>query len=253
VFTLLDISELPVDYSGKRVLIPLSGGINSAAVLCFLGQCHPEKLKPLELHLFYSHFREHSPETGPFVVDLMRWARGKFRDVRLKITRDSINRFFEEQHMIPHPSISPCSIELKIKPRRAYMAEHGIDLELIGFVKEDFRRYKRAQKYNTDRGLYPILEWSDEDCFKIVKECIGWYPPIYDIKEKKGRRELRVFSHNNCLPCKNMTTKQLMSVAKYYPALAARAYETAARIPGAYWGRDDVPEALVCDTCTRQS
>lgn len=246
MFTLLDISEV-ADYSGKKVLIPLSGGINSAAVLCFLGEHHLENLKPSELHLYYSHLREHSPETMPFVVDLMKWAKTKFASLRLKITRKSVNRFFERQHMIPHPSISPCSIELKIKPRQAYIAEHAIDLELIGFVKEDFRRFRRAQKYNTQRDRYPILEWSDADCFKIVKDCIGWYPSIYDIKEK-GRR---VFSHNNCLPCKNMTTKQLANVAKYYPDYATRAQETASRIPGAYWGRDDVPDVLVCDSCTR--
>lgn len=249
MFTLLDISEPPADYSGKRVLIPLSGGINSAAVLCFLGEHYPVNLKPSELHLFYSHFREHSPETMPFVIDLMRWAKTRFDDVRLKITRHSVNRFFEQQHMIPHPTISPCSIELKVKPQQVYIAEHGIDLELIGFVKEDFRRYKRAQKYNTEKARYPILEWSDNDCFKIVKDCIGWYPPIYDIKENGHR----VFTHNNCLPCKNMTTKQLTKIAKYYPEHAARASETALRIPGAYWGRDDVPEALVCDTCARLS
>lgn len=249
MFTLLDISELPIDYSGKKVLIPLSGGINSAAVLCFLGEHHPAALKPSELHLFYCHFKEHSPETMPFVIDLMRWARFKFSSVHLKITRNSVNRFFESQHMIPHPTISPCSRELKIEPKIRYIAERGIDVELIGFVSEDFRRYKRAQKYNTEKILYPILEWSNEDCFKIVKDCIGWYPSIYDIKEK-GRR---VFTHNNCLPCKNMTTKQLTKVAKYFPGHAARAYATAARIPGAYWGRDDVPEALVCDTCERHS
>lgn len=150
--------------------------------------------------------------------------------------------------MIPHPSISPCSIELKIKPRMIYMAEHGIDLELIGFVKEDFRRFKRAQKYaSSARGRYPILEWTNEDCFTIVKDCIGWYPAIYDIREN-GRR---VFGHNNCLPCKNMTTKQLANVGKYFPVYAARAQETAAKIPGAYWGRDDVPNVFVCDSCTR--
>jgi 3'-phosphoadenosine 5'-phosphosulfate sulfotransferase (PAPS reductase)/FAD synthetase len=246
MFTLLDISEVE-DYSKKKVLIPLSGGINSAAVLCFLGEYQPENLKPSELHLFYSHLREHSPETMPFVIDLMKWAKTKFSNLQLKITRASVNRFFEQQHMIPHPSISPCSIELKIKPRQAYMSKHGIDLELIGFVKEDFRRFKRAQKYDTKRDRYPILEWSDDDCFKIVKDCIGWYPPIYDIKEK-GRR---VFGHNNCLPCKNMTTKQLGNVAKHYPDRAAQAVETASRIPGAYWGRDDVPDVLICDSCTR--
>lgn len=247
MFTLLDISEV-ADYSGKKILIPLSGGINSAAVLCFLGEHHPENLKPSELHLYYSHFKEHSPDTMPFVIDLMMWAKFKFSNLRLVITRKSVNRFFEDQHMIPHPSISPCSIELKIKPRMTYIEKHGIDLELIGFVREDFRRFKRAQKYkSSDSGRYPILEWSNEDCFKIVKDCIGWYPSIYDIRE--GKR--RVFSHNNCLPCKNMTTKQLQNVAKYYPEYAARAQETASRIPGAYWGRDDVPDVLVCDSCTR--
>lgn len=31
------------DYSDKRVMLPLSGGINSMAVLCFLGEEFPDE------------------------------------------------------------------------------------------------------------------------------------------------------------------------------------------------------------------
>ena len=50
-----------------------------------------------------------------------------------------------------------------------------------------------------------------------------------------------------------MTTKQLGNVAKYFPDYAARAQETATKIPGAYWGRDDVADVFACDSCTRFS
>lgn len=246
--TLLDISEEKRNFSGQRVLIPLSGGINSAAVLCWIGETWPAEKKPLELHLFYSHFREHSPGTARFVTDQMRYARGAFSRVVCKIARHSVNRFFERQHMIPHPSISPCSTELKIKPKLIYIEDHKIDVELIGFVKEDFRRFKRAQGYENSRGAdYPLLHWNNEECFAFVKKVIGWYPAIYDIREK-GKR---VFSHNNCLPCKNMSSRQLAQVGKYFPEYARRARATADKIPGGYWGRDDVPDVFVCDNCAR--
>jgi len=241
-FNLLNITDEPQDFSGKKVLIPLSGGINSAAALCFMGEYHPE-----ELHLFYSHLSEHSPETMPFVSDCVRYARRRFPSVKFKLTRDSVNRFFLQEKMIPHPTLSPCSIQLKIKPRERYVIEQGIDFTMVGFVRSEMRRHKRQQKYNDGRTLYPILRMTDEDCFSLVKKVIGWYPPIYDIKEN-GKR---VFTHNNCLPCKNMTSKQLVSVGKYFPKFAQQAQDTAAQIEGRYWGRDDVPDVFKCDVCTR--
>lgn len=249
------------DYSEAKVSIPLSGGINSAAVLCLLGEYHPELLKPKELHLYYSHFSEHSPDTFKFVADCMRYARRAFKDVRLKVTRHSVNRFFIKQQMIPHPTLSPCSIELKIKPREAYHTLHGIDYVLIGFVEHEQRRYMRSIKYGDNRLQFPLLGLTDEDCFALVKRVVGWYPAIYDIRwtmadYKRGECQKwqvgqRVFSHNNCLPCKNMTSKQLVQVGKHYPKYAAKAMETQAQIEGGYWGRDDVADIFKCDSCER--
>ncbi len=56
------------DFSDKNVLVGLSGGINSAAVLCWLAAM-PEEAKPKELHLFYNmdgrdflRVKEHFPD-----------------------------------------------------------------------------------------------------------------------------------------------------------------------------------------------
>ena len=54
-----------VDYRSVKVMIGLSGGINSMAVLVWLAQY---ELRPKELHLFYAHFEEHSPGTLEFVL-----------------------------------------------------------------------------------------------------------------------------------------------------------------------------------------
>lgn len=258
---LLDLAEPPIDFSGKRLLIGLSGGINSAAALCFLAERQPSHMMPAELHLFYSHLREHSPDTARFVSDCIRFARKRFADVRAKISRASVNAYFEREHTIPHPTQSPCSVDLKIVPARKYIEANGIDYVLVGFVREEKRRIDRQRKYGDDSVLYPIRHMSDDDCFDLVKRCIGWYPIIYDIRwtqddalngrcqpHEKGKR---VFSHNNCLPCKNMTARQLVQVGKHFPEYAERAMQTAANIPGAYWGRDDVPEVFQCDNCTR--
>jgi hypothetical protein len=149
--------------------------------------------------------------------------------------------------MIPHPTISPCSRELKVIPRRNYFEEHELDIELIGYVDTDMRRFRNLSA-RTPHTRFPVLEWSKQDCLDYVKSVIGWYPAIYDLKDENGKDE---FSHNNCLPCKNMHPKQLQKVARYYPEYAKRAEETAAAIPGAYWGREDVPGIFKCDRCER--
>lgn len=265
MFSLFDGLEPPIDYSRSRVRVPLSAGINSAAVLCGLGEHHPEHLKPLELHLYYAHLQEHSSDSFQFVADLVRYARRTFPVVKVRITRDSVNKYFIEQKMIPHPMISPCSRELKIEPMQRYDVEHGIDVVLIGYVRHEIKRYTRAvaRAVATSRtkDSYPLLSWTDEDCLELVKNVIGWYPAIYDIKWtrqdwliglcRKHEIGRRVFTHNNCLPCKNMTARQIQMVGRHFPSYAIIAQATADRIPGAYWGRDDVPDVFKCDACDR--
>jgi hypothetical protein len=68
------------------------------------------------------------------------------------------------------------------------------------------------------------------------------------LKDERGKD---LFSHNNCLPCKNMHPKQLKLVAEHFPRHAAIAEETAKQIPNAYWGRSDVPDIFKCDVCER--
>lgn len=236
------------DYSGKRVMLPLSGGINSMAVLCFLGEEFPDEYHPEHLFLYYSHLTEHSPDTLRFVEDGVEYAKRRFRNVTFDSTTASVNEYFISQKMIPHPTISPCSRDLKMRPLDAFFSTNKCDVRLIGYVSHEVgNRYNRAKKYVNDSFQYPILEFTETDCFEIVDRVIGWHPAIYDIKEN-GKR---VFTHNNCLPCKNMTAKQLQAVGRYFPEYARRAAQTAAAIPGAYWGRDDVPEVFKCDVCER--
>jgi len=94
------------DFSDKKALIGLSGGINSAAVLVWV--CNlPDDCKPKELHLFYSHFREHSPDTLQFCLDLWSYAKERCPNVIYKQIDNSILSFFRDQKMIPHPMVSP--------------------------------------------------------------------------------------------------------------------------------------------------
>ena len=87
-------------------MIGLSGGINSMAVLCWLIE-QPDR--PKDIHLYYAHFAEHSPDTFQFVADGIRYARKHFDKVHVKITSNSIMQYFEESKMIPHPAVSPCT------------------------------------------------------------------------------------------------------------------------------------------------
>lgn len=234
----------------RSVLVGLSGGINSMAVLLWLMD-QPEQ--PRTVHLYYAHFRQHSADTWSFVRAGIEMARAHFADVRVRVTRNDVLQYFRDQNMIPHPMNSPCSKNLKILPMQRYRVEHGIDVDLVGFVKEERTRIERAAKYGAG-SLYPIAQFTDQWCLDLCRERIGWVPAIYDI-QRNGRR---VFRHNNCLPCKNMTTDQLKDVAEHFPKEHAEAMELAADL-GKYWGRDrdafystfgrDLGQPSTCSAC----
>lgn len=223
--------------NGKRVLVGLSGGINSAAVLCWLID---SGYKPSELHLYYAHFKEHSPDTFGFVADLIRHARKHFKDVRVTITKNSVIDFFRRQKMIPHPAISPCSRKMKIEPMSRYGFDNRIEVDLIGYVKKELKRradgaYDPQLIMFEATKAYPIGEFTDEWCFEIVKKHIGWYPAIYDIRDSQGNR---VFKHNNCLPCKHMYPEDLQAVNIHFPPYMKEALKLSSEL-SSYWGRDE--------------
>lgn len=108
---------------------------------------------------------------------------------------------------------------------------------------------------------FPILQEDNEWCFGVVKEAIGFYPAIYDIKwsdagfiqfvkdnlyrfddetqrlfKKKFGKDKRVFTHNNCLPCKNMEMSDLLAVEYFYPGYLQKAIELSEDLKK-YWGR----------------
>lgn len=226
------------DFSKKKVLIGISGGINSAGVLAWLSEIDEEK-KPLELHLFYAHFEEHSPDTLPFARACKEFALTNFKNVSYTETYNSIIEHFEKMKMIPHPAAIPiCTKELKVEPIYRYMVEHKIDVDLVGYVREEKRRGKNMYQKAPNMRYYkafPIIDKDNEWCFDIVLAKIGWYPAIYDIRDENGKR---LFSHNNCLPCKNMQKKDFELVELYYPEYWQRAVDLSNRLKK-HWGRDE--------------
>ena len=245
-------------YGNEKVIIGLSGGINSMAVLCDFAK---SKVQPGELHLFYAHFEEHSPDTLDFVLDGFEFAKRNFKNVITRITYHSIIAWFEKEKMIPHPKYSPCSRILKIEPMITYSFENGIKYDLVGYVKHELKRRGERQQKNMQIDLfsvskdYPIGNFSDDWCFEIVDEMIGWHPKIYDIKDSEGKR---LFKHNNCLPCKNMTIEDLELVQLYYPDLFKKAMDLTKKL-SAYFGRDkdlfyasfgrDLGQQSTCESC----
>lgn len=272
--------------NNQKVLIGLSGGINSAAVVCWLIE---NGIQPKEVHLFYAHFTQHSPDTFRFVVDIIRYARKHLKNVYVKITKNDIINFFESENIIPHPANSPCSKRLKIDAINTYAFDNGLTHDLVGYVKHEFKRRTGRQQKTMERTLfslekeYPIGGFTDEWCFEITKRHIGWYPKIYDqkwndpgfvnwVKENLYRwpeeiqsdllsrigTDERVFKHNNCLPCKNMYTHEIICVEYFYPEYHKQAMGLSVRLQK-YWGRNqnefyttfgrDLGQESTCETC----
>lgn len=225
-----------VDYRNVKVMIGLSGGINSMAVLVWLANY---ELKPKELHLFYAHFEEHSPGTLEFVLAGVEYAKRNFETVIYKQTNNSVLDYFKEQKMIPHPTAAPCTRFLKIEPMVTYAFENGITVDLVGYVRTEKRRVKNMQSKGADNLFmskqFPILQQDNEWCFDVVKKGIGFYPAIYDIRNAKGKR---VFTHNNCLPCKNMQIDDFEEVKEFFPDYWQKAMDLSTELQK-YWGRSE--------------
>lgn len=230
------LGESAVDYRNVKVMIGLSGGINSMAVLVWLANY---EYKPKELHLFYAHFKEHSPGTLEFVLSGVQYAKKHFENVVYAQTNNSVIDFFREQKMIPHPTAAPCTKMLKIEPMITYAFENGITVDLVGYVRSEKRRVKNMQSKGADNLFmskqFPILQEDNEWCFVVVKDAIGFYPAIYDIRNKKGKR---MFTHNNCLPCKNMQMDDFEEVKIFYPEYWQAAMDLSIELQK-YWGRSE--------------
>lgn len=209
--------------------------------MAVLLQLHEQGIKPKELHLFYAHLKEHSPDTHSFVIAGMRFARANFPNVHTKIIRNSINAFFREKRFIPHPTNSFCTMKLKIEPINKYAFENDIRIDLVGYVKDELKRRIKNQNNQITPDLfglqkqYPIGKFDDEWCIEMCDKYIGWHPAIYDIKDEKGKR---IFSHNNCLPCKNMYPKDIRNIETHFPSYFNEAMDTCREI-GKYIGRDE--------------
>jgi 3'-phosphoadenosine 5'-phosphosulfate sulfotransferase (PAPS reductase)/FAD synthetase len=176
-----------INLHDKRVMIGLSGGINSMAALCYLGAHYQEDWKPEEIWLYYVHLEEHSPDTLDFVKAGIAWAEKHFKTVHSHIEyAGSVLDFFEGEKFVPHPIISPCSDRLKFRPMEAYAKENGIDFDLIGFIRTERQRITRQQKRKVEGKIYPISHFSDEECFRLVDQEIDWHPAIYDIRNGGG-------------------------------------------------------------------
>ncbi len=246
------------DYSDRKVLIGLSGGINSMALLCWLATIE-DKFKPKELHLFYSHFTEHSPDTELFTLAGVEYANKHFKKVVYIQMNNSVLDFFEDAKMIPHPMIAPCTRALKIEPMMKYAKENDIDIDLVGYVKDEARRIRNMHKKNPSTKQtkgFPIASKENEWCFDIVKKEIGWYPKIYDIRESNGKR---TFPHNNCLPCKNMQMSDFEKVKLHFPEYWEKAMQLTENL-NKHWGRNKIEfytnfgrdlgqEKQPCETC----
>jgi 3'-phosphoadenosine 5'-phosphosulfate sulfotransferase (PAPS reductase)/FAD synthetase len=204
----------------------------------------------------------------------VRLAKKHFPDVKVKITRNSVLNYFEKEKMIPHPILSPCSLRLKINPINDYIVLNGIEVDLIGYVKHELKRRAQGQIDATKKKeidvvkAFPIGDFTDEWCFGVVKGYLGWYPEIYDLvwEEKdyvdglcpKKNVGKKVFKHNNCLPCKNMNTKDFLAVRRFYPYYHKKAMELSAKLDS-HWGRNkddfynnfgrDLGQDSTCEYC----
>lgn len=252
----MQLELMPDDFSDKRTLVSLSGGIDSMALLCYLATVYPAELRPRQLFIIYVHLAEHSPTTALFIKSGIRYAQKHFQEVVYRLhDAGSVNDYFRQEGVIPHPMLSPCSEHLKMEPINAFKVEHDIEIDMVAFLRGEKNRIRRAVKRGAlEQGKHFLIsQLVQSDAFEIVDREIGWHPAIYDIRNEKGER---VFKHNNCLDCKNMNgilspdrvTGDFANVMRYYPKYHEQALKTAVEL-GCYWGREEKHAEGHCGFC----
>jgi len=263
------MTEDYIDFSNQTVAIGISQGINSAALVCYLAK-YLEAKKPKQLLLYMAHFVDHSPKSLEFGTAVICYAIKHFQNVKIKATWNDVLEFFRKSKMIPHPSSSPCSRLLKFEPMQQWaFEEHDADVDLVGYVREELkRRTAKQKKHTTLAKLYPIGHLSNEECFQIVDQEIGWHPPIYDyicgvhgfckkckkwMKRDKPHRigkpgcRARIFNHNNCRPCKNDEEEDYENNLQFYVERTMLAADLSKEL-GVYWGRNKAVN--MCNACS---
>lgn len=252
----MQLELMPEDFKEKQVLISLSGGIDSMGALCYLASVYPEDLRPSTIYLYYVHLKEHSPRTAEFVVAGICYAKRHFKHVIWEYHNSgSVVDYFEGENFIPHPMFAPCSENLKMVWVNRFKEKHAIEVDIVGYLLHEKRRMAKAiERGAIEQGKYFLAcHLLQADVFELVSREIGWYPPIYDIRDEHGKRK---FKHNNCLPCKNMggvldtngASGEFAHVVEHYPDNAQRAIELSQKL-GAHWGRGEksTGHCIVCE------
>lgn len=203
--------DLQVTLPPKRI-ISVSGGKDSTALALWA----KENLKDFTPVFCDTHW-EHE-----ITYAYLGYLNDKLFEGKLEIVSSNKYKSFQEmcikKKRVPSTMARFCTEELKLKPMKKFIEQFLPNVEIYVGVRADesFSRSKLPERafadyYGCDM-IRPLIKWSAEDCFDIMKKHNIEPNPLY----KMGMKRV------GCMPCIMVSKPELKNILNQFPEVVAK-------------------------------
>jgi 3'-phosphoadenosine 5'-phosphosulfate sulfotransferase (PAPS reductase)/FAD synthetase len=215
-------------------IISFSGGKDSTALILWA----IENLKEFDT-VFCDTGWEH-----PITYEYIQYINEKLLDAKLNIIKSKkYNGFYDmciKKKRVPSTMARFCTEALKIKPMQEFVKQFLPDTEIYVGIRanESYSRSKLPMKayadiYNCDI-VRPLLHWTAQDCFDIMKRHNIKPNPLY----KMGMKRV------GCMPCVMVSHKEMKSIYDRFPEIANNIQKLENELGSTFFPPNYIPDAF---------
>lgn len=137
-----------------------------------------------------------------------------------------------------------CTEELKLKPMKKFIEQYLPNVEIYVGVRADesFSRSQLPERafadyYKCDL-VRPLIKWSAEDCFNLMKKHNIEPNPLYRMGMKRV----------GCMPCIMVSKKELKNIIQQFPDVIEKIKEIEAKVGRTFFPPNYIPDRF----CSRR-
>lgn len=199
----------------KRMVVWFSCGAASAvtAKLCLAQYRDKHEIAIVRCVVANEH-----PDNDRFAADCENWFGQRVIEIKSPFFRDCWD-VWETMHFLSGwKGGSPCTGQMKRKPRKIFEAEWQPHIQAYGYTSEEKDRAERFRQANPDTDLLtPLIEANiaKADCLAMIERAGITLPAMY----------LLGFNNNNCIGCVKGGAGYWNRIRLHFPEVFARMAE----------------------------
>ena len=139
---------------------------------------------------------------------------------------------------VPSTMARFCTEELKLKPMKKYIGQFLPDVEIYvgvradeSFARMDLPERAFADYYGCDM-VRPLIKWSAQDCFDLMKEFNIEPNPLY----KMGMKRV------GCMPCIMTGHSEMRQIIKKFPDVIQKIKDIETKVGGSFFPPNYIPD-----------